>query len=58
MSKHTKEAVNYRDGTKARHCSICRHWIAATTSKNYARCTKVEGEIKAAKDCDIYAARA
>lgn len=53
--KATKEATNYRDGTKQRHCSICVHWRSPRGGQA-ATCSKVQGEIHAGKDCDLYKA--
>ena len=48
MEKETKAAVDYRRGSAARHCSICRAW------RPPHGCVKVEGAIDASMLCDRF----
>lgn len=46
-NKYTKHEVHYRDGTNAKHCSICEHYDNGT-------CNKVSGIIRPKMLCDLY----
>lgn len=47
-TKRTKASVDYKEGERDRHCSICEMWIPG------GRCEVVEGPIRGDYWCRLY----